>query len=48
MGISEILKTHIKKKDGKYIIFCKDIAHLEEMKPIVEKWFKEINSNVNL
>ncbi len=30
-GIPELLKKNIKRKDGKYIIFCKDKEHMDEL-----------------
>lgn len=38
-GIPEILKKHISNVGGKYIVFCKDKAHLKEMEPLVIDWF---------
>jgi superfamily II DNA or RNA helicase len=39
-GIPEILKKHISGIGGKYIVFCKDKAHLKEMEPLVIAWFQ--------
>lgn len=38
-GISSILKKHLTIKDNKFIIFCKNIEHLEIMRPIIFDWF---------
>lgn len=41
-GIPNILKKHLSKNyNGKFIIFCKDKIHLDEMKEIVVDWFKQ-------
>ena len=41
-GIPNILKKHLSKNyNGKFIIFCKDKVHLDEMKEIVVDWFKQ-------
>jgi superfamily II DNA or RNA helicase len=41
-GIPNILKKHLSKNyNGKFIIFCKDKIHLDEMKEIVIDWFKQ-------
>jgi superfamily II DNA or RNA helicase len=39
-GVPEILNKHITDKGGKYIVFCKDKNHLNEMEQIVVSWFK--------
>ena len=41
-GIEEIIKKYITKKDGKYLIFCKDINNIYEMQEEVISWFKGI------
>jgi superfamily II DNA or RNA helicase len=38
-GIPNILKKHINLKNGKFIVFCKNIKHLNEMKNVVSDWF---------
>ncbi len=38
-GVPAILKKHISKDIHKIIVFCKDIKHLQKMKPIVLNWF---------
>ena len=43
-GIPELLKKNIKKKDGKYIIFCKDKEHMDELMENVGEWFGAIDS----
>jgi len=41
-GIPNILKKHLSKNyNGKFIIFCKDKIHLDEMKETVVDWFKQ-------
>ena len=41
-GIKDIVKKYVTKKDGKYLIFCKDINHIYEMQEEVISWFKDI------
>ena len=43
-GVSKILKKHLTINDNKFIIFCKNIKHLEAMKPTIINWFS--NSNI--
>jgi superfamily II DNA or RNA helicase len=38
-GIPNILKKYLTKKINKFIIFCIDISHLDEMIDTVTKWF---------
>lgn len=47
-GLDSIFQKFITKKDGKYLIFCKDINHLNEMKTKVQEWFGAINSEIEV
>jgi superfamily II DNA or RNA helicase len=47
-GVDKILKKHIeeqqelkKRKEGKFIIFCKNKEHMEQMEIEAQKWFKK-------
>lgn len=40
-GISSIFKKYINSDRGKYVAFFRNIHHLQEMKPCIEKWFSE-------
>ena len=44
-GIPELFAKNIKKKDGKYIIFCKDKAHMDELINKAKEWFGSIDDN---
>ena len=39
-GVPIILNKHIKDKEGKYLVFCKNKKHLAEIKETVIGWFK--------
>lgn len=39
-GMPIILNKHIKDKEGKYLVFCKNKKHLAEIKDTVTEWFK--------
>ena len=39
-GMPIILNNHIKDKEGKYIVFCKNTAHLKLIENTVVEWFK--------
>lgn len=49
-GLPEIFAKHMVKKDGKYIVFCKDIEHLERMVEAAKTqgWFDDVNENVEI
>lgn len=42
-GIPELLDEHITQRDGKYIIFCKDIKDMEEKQAKAQEWFEKID-----
>lgn len=46
-GLDVIFKKYITNKSGKYLVFCSDFEHLQEMKALTIDWFKAINANVN-
>ena len=43
-GIPELFEKNIQKKDGKYIIFCKDKEHMDELISKVKEWFGSIDA----
>jgi DNA or RNA helicases of superfamily II len=47
-GISSIFKKYINSDKGKYVAFFRNVSHLQEMKPCLEKWFSEAGLDVNL
>jgi len=36
------------ESNGKWIVFCKDIAHMEEVERLCSEWFEEINPNQDI
>lgn len=40
-GIPQILDKHIRNPNGRYIVFCKNKEHLDEMKILVNTWFNK-------
>lgn len=44
-GIPNILKKHLGQSNGKFIVFCKNKEHLNEMKIVVTDWFRKANIN---
>lgn len=46
-GLEEVFREHITDKSGRYIVFCKDIDHMNKMINESKGWFKGVNKNVN-
>lgn len=47
-GMPIVLNKHIKNKEGKYLVFCKNKSHLSEIKNVVIDWFKTAGfKNIN-
>jgi superfamily II DNA or RNA helicase len=40
-GVPQILKKHLKPEINKFIIFCKDQVHLDQMEVEVQRWFQK-------
>ena len=38
-GIPELMQEHIEEKDGKYIVYCKDINDMQEKMKKAKEWF---------
>lgn len=47
-GLDEIFARHMKKKNGKYIVFCSGKEHMEEMKTHTGEWFSRIDPKPHL
>lgn len=47
-GLDQVFEKHMTKKDGKYIVFCADQEHMEEMKAQVGVWFKKVDRNPHI
>ena len=47
-GIDEILGKHIEKKNGKYILFCKDIEDIDIKAEQIQEWFKKVNEKISI
>lgn len=46
-GLDVVLKKHITNKTGKYLLFCSDFEHLQEMQDLTSAWFADINPEVH-
>lgn len=47
-GLDEIFKKHIENKSGKYIVFCSDFDHMNEMADKASEWFAKVDSNPHI
>lgn len=47
-GLEQVLQKHMEKKDGKYIVFCSDKEHMDEMKEQVPIWFGQVDSRPHI
>lgn len=39
LGVPKILEKHIPNKNGKYIVFCQNVEHLNTMQSVIKDWF---------
>ncbi len=47
-GLDRIFEKHIPKRDGKYIVFCSSLEHMDEMIAHVPEWFGGIDETPNI
>ncbi len=45
-GLDRVFQHHITQTDGKYIVFCANKEHMDEMITHVPEWFAKVNPNV--
>lgn len=45
-GLDKVFAHHITNKDGKYIVFCANKEHMDEMVSHVPEWFAGVNLDV--
>lgn len=43
-GMAEIFSKHMTEKQGKYIVFCANYEHMQEMISISKEWFSKIDT----
>ncbi len=44
-GVPQIFKKHLKREINKFIIFCKDQEHLDQMEVEVQRWFQKAGTH---
>lgn len=47
-GLPEIFEKHMENRRGKYIVFCANVEHMEEMTGYAEEWFGGIASKPHI
>ena len=47
-GLDKVFEKHMTDHSGKYLVFCADRKHLEEMKQHVGEWFGRIDSKPHI
>ena len=47
-NIQEMLSEHMKEKNGKYIVFCKNIEDMQEKIKQAQSMFGEVNQNITI
>jgi len=47
-GLDEIFRKHMKDKCGKYIVFCANAEHMQEMIDKVPEWFSKVDVHPNV
>lgn len=47
-GLDQVFLRHMQKKHGKYIVFCADKGHMDEMKEHVQEWFHLIDAEPHI
>lgn len=48
LGVPTILKKHIPDSNGKYIVFCQNVEHLNTMELTIENWFTQAGFDVHM
>ena len=48
LGVPTILKKHIPDSNGKYLVFCQNVEHLNTMKSVIGEWFAQAGFDVNM
>ena len=47
-GLREVFSKHITKQNGKFIVFCKDLEHMNRMIAESREWFKDVNPDIDI
>ncbi len=47
-GMEQIFDRHMSNRTGKYLVFCADYDHMQEMIAKVPEWFSKVDSDVHV
>jgi len=47
-GLEEVFSKHIENASGKYLVFCANKEHMDEMKSLAPKWFQKVDRNPHI
>ena len=47
-GLREVFSKNITKQNGKFIVFCKDLEHMNRMIAESRDWFKDVNPDIDI
>lgn len=47
-GLPDVLSRHMQKKDGKYIVFCRNIEDMKQKMQEAKEIFKKVNLNMHI
>ena len=47
-GLDEIFRKHMENKFGKYLVFCADYEHMQEMIAKVPEWFAKVDPDAHV
>lgn len=47
-GLDEIFYKHMSEPHGKYIVFCANLDHVQEMIELVPEWFSKVDQSPNV
>ncbi len=47
-GLEKVFSKNITKSNGRFIVFCRDLEHMNKMIEESRNWFSNINSNIDI
>ena len=46
-GLDVVFQRHMANKYGKYILFCSDYDHIQELRTYTDEWFSKVNPDIH-
>ena len=46
-GLDKVFARHMADRSGKYILFCSDYDHIQELRACTDEWFSRINPDIH-